>query len=358
MSAEALESCMSGGFTAYASISTKVGKGLAPGSADKGVAWAATHKLHGVNVSVTIEGGASGGVGRAEDGSDAARPSPTLSYARRNGFLKPSENFYGFMDVLPRAGDWGGLFQDLVAADPHARRVTVFGELYGGHYPHPDVPPASPRPSIVQKGVRYHPQVRFVAFDIRVNDTRYLDLQEAVALFRKFAVPHVQVVFSGPYEDVLAWAQEHRAAVVDPAWYQCPDLPVLDGNKGEGWVVRPLQELALTWGDRAMYKVKNPDFNEIVGTGSGSGSGSGTETGRSSGFVSTESVLVTAARVANVLSKELPDTLTFANFKKLTEAVVRDAQTEGTSLGIVEDPATTAKSAGPLVRAYLKSLVE
>lgn len=46
--------------------------------------------------------------------------------------------------------------------------VLLFGELCGGRYPHPDVPP-DPRVEAVQTGVYYSPTIEFYAFDIALQ---------------------------------------------------------------------------------------------------------------------------------------------------------------------------------------------
>ena len=328
-------------FHAYDSISNKVG-GPAPGSDDCTTLWVATHKIHGVNMSVTIH-------------RDAAK----VAYGRRTAYLKPDEKFHDFMDVLPHVAKWRNLltsFPDTTAC------VTVYGELFGGSYPHPDVKVSKKAAAIkpVQRGVWYSPTRQFVAFDIRVEGEdgtgRYLDLPEAQAVFKAHGVPHVEVVFSGSYEDVVAWAREHRSAVVDPAWYQLGGLPLIEGNRGEGWVVRPMVERVSPHGDRLMYKIKNPDFNETAGPETGGGSSAGSSAGASAGAkgpttTPATSAIVTAARVANVLTKELPDTLTFANFKALVALVVEDAVKDAGP--DAEDPSLTAKTAAALVRRFL-----
>lgn len=44
--------------------------------------------------------------------------------------------------------------------------VKVYGELFGGCYPHKDVTPSKNKVKRIQKGVWYSPYVRFYAFDI------------------------------------------------------------------------------------------------------------------------------------------------------------------------------------------------
>ena len=54
--------------------------------------------------------------------------------------------------------------------------LVVYGELFGGSYPHNDVPKAKGAKRL-QKGVHYHPDNLFYAFDIKV-DGRYLGVDE------------------------------------------------------------------------------------------------------------------------------------------------------------------------------------
>jgi hypothetical protein len=46
--------------------------------------------------------------------------------------------------------------------------VLLFGELCGGRYPHPEVPPDA-RVEAVQTGVYYSPTIEFYAFDIALE---------------------------------------------------------------------------------------------------------------------------------------------------------------------------------------------
>ena len=60
--------------------------------------------------------------------------------------------------------------------------VFLYGELYGGQYPHPDVDPV-PGLQAVQTGVYYSPHIEFCAFDLRVvgdQMDQYVDFDEMV----------------------------------------------------------------------------------------------------------------------------------------------------------------------------------
>ncbi len=147
------------------------------------------------------------------------------------------------------------------AFPPDVHTITIFGELFGGGYPHPDVRPVKPAPGLVQRSVYYCPARRFAAFDIRVNGDRYLPFEEAAAIFDAHGIPRVVVVSAGTYDEVLAWAQAHCADVVNPAWYQLDELPLIEENRGEGWVIRPSVDMVNTFGERLIFKVKTPGFS-------------------------------------------------------------------------------------------------
>ena len=95
-------------FVKYPSITNKVFTGKE--EALVGVAWVATPKFHGTNLSVVV----------SKDDSE-------VRYGRRNGFLLPTESHYGHERVMPALADW----RRLLDAFPDAAFVTVFGEFYG-----------------------------------------------------------------------------------------------------------------------------------------------------------------------------------------------------------------------------------
>jgi Rnl2 family RNA ligase len=328
-------------FVPYDTMTNKI----ANWSTSADVAWIATPKIHGTNMSVTI----------IRD-SDI----PSVKFARRHAYLEPGTAFMGYERVLPGLATWTdflGDFPDSVQA------ITIFGEFFGGSYPgHEDGDgDGDVKDPPIQKGVHYSSVKRFAAFDIRTTPGGFLDFSDVRDLCERHGVPHVLPAISGTFEEVSAWARAHARDDVDPSLYQVPGLPILPGNGGEGWVIRPVKELPSTLRHvRVMVKIKNPLFSESA---------------RISGVARVkagpaDSRIVTAARVANVLGKELPDTLTFANIRSLIELVVADAQKDEAAGETQthdaedpedpeedpeprEDPALTKKAAGAFVRTYL-----
>lgn len=50
-------------------------------------------------------------------------------------------------------------------------KIFIYGELFGGEYPHPEVNPVSGVQAI-QTGVYYSPRIEYCAFDIAVVENQ------------------------------------------------------------------------------------------------------------------------------------------------------------------------------------------
>ena len=74
------------------------------------------------------------------------------------------------------------VFKKIKEEFPETESIIIYGELYGGHYKHPEI--ASLKEAIrIQKGIDYCPENDFYAFDIKLNDTHYLDVTTANSFF-------------------------------------------------------------------------------------------------------------------------------------------------------------------------------
>jgi Rnl2 family RNA ligase len=144
----------------------------------------------------------------------------------------------------------------------------VFGELYGGRYPHPSVK-AVPGVQAVQTGIWYSPDVEFCAFDLAVaqpSATTYLDYQLAMELFWQCDVPHALPLFVGKLQDAIAYPLGFQSKVAQTLH----KLPALPDNKAEGVVIKPMRELQVTAAGksgagvkvRVIFKRKIPEFSE------------------------------------------------------------------------------------------------
>lgn len=209
------------------SLAAALGDDEAAHRAASKVEWIVTEKIHGANFCFIID------------------ETSTLC-AKRKGYLDPEEDFFGHRGVLSRlAGPLRELFLCVKRKDARARIVYVYGELYGGGYPHPDVP-AVPYVSPVQTGVWYSPRIEFCAFDIAVlrdsaEGRLYLHQEDALALADEAKVPFVRPLFRGSYEDAFAFPLGFETTL--PALLGLPSLG--PSNKAEGVVLKPAQNLVV-----------------------------------------------------------------------------------------------------------------
>lgn len=207
--------------------------------------WIVTEKLHGANFSIFCD--ATGGV----------------SFAKRSGVLAPDDDFYSFRsqrlderlrgpalrvrDEARRVG---------LAADGDS--VCVFGELVGGRFPHPDVPPV-PGLTPVQCGIWYCAGLHFVAFDLAVTpasggERRFVGFHAAAAACEAAGFMFAEALASGNLQECLA--VPHHFVSRLPSRLGLP--PLDSGNMAEGVVVR-----TASGAHRALFKRKIEEFNEV-----------------------------------------------------------------------------------------------
>jgi Rnl2 family RNA ligase len=185
--------------------------------------WVVTEKIHGANFALIGEG-------------------TQVRCAKRKALLAEGEDFFGHTALLPRlvpAVHW--LSTEVRTRHPDTVRVTLYGELFGGAYPHPEVAPV-PGVQAVQTGVYYSPRIEFCAFDLAWEDARgarhYLDYDVLRSLCEAVKVLVAQPLFIGRYEEALEYPTGFESHM--PGWLGLPPLP---GNKAEGIVLKPVKDL-------------------------------------------------------------------------------------------------------------------
>jgi len=202
------------------------------------VDWVVTEKVHGANFCFVLSSG-------------------TIDCAKRKAMLSPTEDFFGHGRVLERLR--GTLRQLYVEHRGTAARLLVYGELFGGGYPHPDVAPvAGVQP--VQTGVWYTPDVDFVAFDVveegADGQRRYWSHERLQASLAAAGVPVLSPLFVGSYAEARAQPVDFQTTL--PALRGLP--PLLD-NFAEGIVLKPCEPVVVG-GLRPTLKCKPARFAE------------------------------------------------------------------------------------------------
>ncbi|MGE0435092.1 MAG: RNA ligase family protein [Planctomycetota bacterium] len=199
-------------------------------------AWVALEKLHGAQLVI---------VATADD----------VRVGKRKEFLRDDESFFGWQTLRADLLDFGRRAVDELASGNDG--VTLYGELFGGHYPHPDVEPV-PGLSAVQTGIWYAPGLHWAMFDVRIGD-RFLAWSEVAALAGTIGALTPPVVSSGTRATVDATSERFASRV--PALLALPALPAECGeNLAEGLVVRP--DVQQPVADRVIHKRKIAEFDE------------------------------------------------------------------------------------------------
>lgn len=207
------------------------------------VKWVVTEKVHGANFSFIYEDG-------------------RLKFAKRRDYLKWQDDFFGFQLVAQRQeGAILKLFERL-AVDIPASRYIIYGELFGGEYPHNDVEQNS-SVNAIQTGIYYSPDIEFYAFDIAIvpengDEKQYLDYKTALSYLEESGILYAKPLFIGKLTEALAYDIK-----VDSYLPRQLNLPAISGNLIEGVVIKPYEACRLEDSQkRPIIKLKNPRFDE------------------------------------------------------------------------------------------------
>ncbi|WBX98974.1 RNA ligase family protein [Chryseobacterium gambrini] len=204
--------------------------------------WVVTEKVHGANFSFVYENG-------------------SLKFAKRKEYLNWSDDFFGFQLVVSTLeNNILRLFEKL-SSDIAAEKYIIYGELFGGKYPHPEVESVKDIHAI-QTGVYYTPDIEFCAFDIAIetdgSDSKYyLDYESSVAYFDEFKIFYAKPLLIGKFNEAMNFNIRINSAV--PKEF---NLPELNDNLIEGVVIKPFNQLDNNDFQRPIIKLKNPEFDE------------------------------------------------------------------------------------------------
>ena len=210
--------------------------------------WVVTEKIHGANFCFISDG-------------------QSIVCANRKAILADNEDFFHYQVLLERRRTTiERVFFLTRARYPHLERVFVYGELFGGTYPHPNVRPDS-AVQPVQTGIYYAPTIEFCAFDIAIECAssepahNYLDYDQAITIFKEAGLLYAIPLFIGSYGEALAYPVGFASTI--PALLGLP--PLAAENKAEGIVIKPQKTLYIATNKgsiRPILKKKIPEFAE------------------------------------------------------------------------------------------------
>lgn len=208
--------------------------------------WVVTEKIHGANFSILVN-------------------SETVQFAKRKEVLETGEDFFGYHSLKEGLSTKAlSIFQLLHSKNPDILQLNIYGELFGGAYPHPEVAP-NPNVEAVQTGIYYSPNIEFSVFDIafickETETFNFLNYNLLVEICEELDLLYCPALLIGNYTDAVNYP--FRFQTIIPELLK---LPKLQDNLAEGIVVKPLEDIWLETPKgqiRPILKFKIPEFSE------------------------------------------------------------------------------------------------
>ena len=210
----------------------------------EGTRFVVQEKVHGSNCSFLC------------DGQD-------IQFAKRTAVVGAGEDFYQWQELAGRYRE--GIFKvfgTVQRLHPTITSVIVYGEMFGGAYPHKEVKRIGAM-SAIQKGVYYCPGHDFYGFDIYVytpEEAFYLDVDTVNQVFKEADIFYAETLFEGTLDECLAYPNAFPSNI-----YKHFGLPEIEDNICEGIIIRPKKPLYIPNGSRIIIKSKNARFAEKKG---------------------------------------------------------------------------------------------
>ena len=245
------------------------------------VKWVVTEKVHGANFSFIYE------LDNDNNSDNNSNNNYKLFFAKRKEILSWNDDFFAFQLLVNQIEDkilnlFEALNQEISneISKEYSNNTTIFvkkyiifGELFGGEYPHANIPKNIDLQAI-QTGVYYSNNIGFYAFDIAFETENkeenkeennqperiYLDYEKALNYFEKYDLLHAKPLFIGKLNECLAFNTRINSTI--PALL---GLPLLENNLIEGVVVKPFHNPSTEIIKfRPIIKIKNKEFDEKI----------------------------------------------------------------------------------------------
>ena len=136
------------------------------------------------------------------------------------------------------------------------KQVVLYGEFFGGSYPHADVP-RNPNASRVQKGVFYTPNNEALFYDFLIAGDGFLGVEGLKELSKLYDIPIVDFIQVETLDEALKYPNNEPSEI-----YKRYGLPEIEGNIREGVVIKPAISL-YAGQSRIIIKNKNDRFKEV-----------------------------------------------------------------------------------------------
>ena len=208
--------------------------------------WIVTEKIHGANFCLISDG-------------------VKVDFAKRKEILDTEDDFFCYQKISEQLKNKAlAIFQAVKNINDTVEQISIYGELFGGEYPHPEIK-INPEVNAIQTGVYYSPNIEFMAFDIAYIDRRqernYLDCDRFVDICEGANLLYIPILFRGKYEAAIAYKTEFTTTI--PQVLKLP--PLETENLAEGIVIKPADNFFIETSKgklRPVLKLKIPQFAE------------------------------------------------------------------------------------------------
>ena len=186
-----------------------------------------------------------------------------IQFAKRTAVVADGEDFYQWQELAERYRERiSNVYEMIKGRFSDLQSIIVYGELFGGAYPHKDVKRIGAM-SAIQKGVYYCPGHDFYGFDIYVytpDEAFYLGVDTTNQILADAGIFYAETLFEGTLEECLAYPNAFPSKI-----YKHFELPEIEDNICEGIVIRPKEPIYIPNGSRIIIKSKNARFAEKKG---------------------------------------------------------------------------------------------
>ena len=213
------------------------------GWANERTRWCVTEKVHGSNFAFYVN-------------------QNEMQFAKRSQILADGENFFQCDRMIKEQGWQIEQLFGVIGRDFNVEEIIVYGELFGGYYPHKEVQNHQ-HVRRIQKGVWYHPDIRFYGFDIWIKTPTFegfMDYTRACMYFDEVCLLYARILSSGTFDYCIKYSNEFQTTIPEAL-----GLPSIDDNICEGIVIKPLKAIHDENGNRVILKSKNAKFKEVSG---------------------------------------------------------------------------------------------
>ena len=280
------------------------------------VEWCVTEKVHGSNFAFH-------------------QTATGLQFATRKTYITGDKQFHQHLRMTPdNVHKCTSIWNDLQEHLGDIKEMIIYGEIFGGSYPHEDIKPLR-QVSRIQKGIYYHPDVNFYAYDIWIKTSIsefFMDYDYAVELFESYNMFHAIMLFRGTYEACSMFPDKFESGI--PLLL---GLPMIKGNICEGVVLKPIMGLTTEGGDRVILKSKNDEANKKMRERKPKNQKPTTELSHDLRVIVDSLIpFITETRLRNVLSKHIEFTKTDFNviYKGFKEEVYQDYEEANNELNL------------------------